>query len=193
MERSATARRQTLRAVGLALLLALVAAACGGEDGATEADPGSRPESQESGGLAKAAGDLPTGEFEMADGTTATFADLLDGRPLVVNYFASWCPPCRAEMPDLAAVHAEVGGRLGFVGIALQDTRDDAAELVELTGVDYPWGLDPTGEMLATLGGFAMPTTFYVSADGEIVGQDNGAIDADALRDRLADLFGVTA
>jgi hypothetical protein len=94
-------------------------------------------------------------------------------------------------MPDFAAVHADIGDRVGFLGLALQDTRDAAAELVELTGVGYPWGQDPTGEMFAALGGFAMPTTFYVSADGEIVGQDNGAIDGGALRDRLDDLFGV--
>lgn len=182
-------------AVGLVVLLGLVAAACGGGDdgGGTAENTGDRPASQESEGLAEAAGDLPTGEFEMADGTTVMFADLLDGRPLVVNYFASWCPPCRAEMPDFAAVHADVGDRVAFVGVALQDARDDAAELVEITGVRYPWGLDPTGEMLATLGGFAMPTTFYVSAEGEVMGQDNGAIDEAALRDRLDDLFGVPA
>jgi thiol-disulfide isomerase/thioredoxin len=180
--------------VGLAALLALVAAACGsGDDGSGAASGAARPQSQESEGLAEATGDLPTTELEMADGRSVTFADLRDGRPLVVNYFASWCPPCRAEMPDFAAVHTDVGERVSFVGIALQDTQDDAAELVETTGVRYPWGQDPTGETLATLGGFAMPTTFYVSADGEIVGQDNGAIDKDALRDRLADLFGVTA
>jgi thiol-disulfide isomerase/thioredoxin len=175
------------------VLLALVAAACGNGDDSAGDGAGDRPASQESEGLAEAAGDLPTDELELADGTTATFADLLDGRPLVVNYFASWCPSCRAEMPDLAAVHADVGDRVGFLGVALQDTRDDAAELVEITGVRYPWALDPTGEMLATLGGFAMPTTFYVSADGEIVGQDNGAIDGADLRGRLDDLFGVTA
>jgi hypothetical protein len=96
-------------------------------------------------------------------------------------------------MPDFAAVHGDVGDRVGFLGLAMQDTRDAAAELVELTGVAYPWGLDRTGEVFVALGGFAMPTTVYVTADGEIAGTDSGAIDGSQLRDRLADLFGVPA
>jgi hypothetical protein len=63
--------------------------------------------------------------------------------------------------------------------------------LVELTGVDYRWGLDLLGEIFAALSGFAMPTTVYVAADGEIVATDNGAIDTSQLRDRLASLLDV--
>lgn len=129
----------------------------------------------------------------MADGTVVALTDVLDGRPLVLNFFASWCAPCRAEMPDFAAVHRDVDDRVGFLGLAMRDTKDAGAELVELTGVAYPWGLDPTGEVFADLGGFAMPTTVYVAADGEVVGTDNGAVDESQLRDRLADLFGVPA
>ncbi len=183
---------RALRRFGLPIALALVAAACGGGGDATGVDA-DRPSGGESEGVAEGGGDLPSSRFELADGTTATFADLLDGRPLVVNFFASWCAPCRAEMPDFAAVHSDVGDRVDFVGLALQDTPDASAELVELTGVDYPWGLDPNAELFIAFGGFAMPTTVYVSADGEVVGQDNGAIDAGALRNRLDDLFGVPA
>jgi thiol-disulfide isomerase/thioredoxin len=180
------------RGLGWAIALSLIAAACGGtgDDGGNAAD---RPSSQESEGLADGGGDLPAAEVEMADGTTVALADVLDGRPLVVNFFASWCAPCRAEMPDFAAVHGDVGDRVGFLGLAMQDTREAGAELVELTGVAYPWGLDPSGEIFAELGGFAMPTTVYVAADGEIVGTDSGAIDEADLRDRLADRFGVSA
>jgi hypothetical protein len=56
-----------------------------------------------------------------------------------------------------------------------------------------PGALDPNAELFVAFGGFAMPTTVYVSADGEVVGQDNGAVDEDALRDRLNDLFGIPA
>lgn len=184
------ARGRAWRGLGLAIALSLVAAACGGGDDGNAAD---RPSSQESEGVAEGGGDLPSNEVEMADGTTVALTDVLDGRPLVVNFFASWCAPCRAEMPDFAAVHRDVGDSVSFLGLAMQDTRDAGAELVELTGVAYPWGLDPSGEIFAELGGFAMPTTVYVAADGEIVGTDSGAIDGSQLRDRLADLLGVQA
>jgi thiol-disulfide isomerase/thioredoxin len=184
------ARGRAWRGLGLAIALSLVAAACGGGDDENAAD---RPWSQESEGVVEGGGDLPSNEVEMADGTTVALTDVLDGRPLVVNFFASWCAPCRAEMPDFAAVHRDVGDSVSFLGLAMQDTRDAGAELVELTGVAYPWGLDPSGEIFAELGGFAMPTTVYVAADGEIVGTDSGAIDGSQLRDRLADLLGVPA
>jgi thiol-disulfide isomerase/thioredoxin len=174
----------------LALVLSLVAVACGGDDGGRAAG---RPSSRESGGEVVGSDDLPSSKVEMADGAMMALTDVLDGRPLVVNFFASWCAPCRAEMPGFAAVHGDVGDGVGFLGLALQDTKDAAAELVELTGVAYPWGLDPSGEIFAELGGFAMPTTVYVAADGEIVGTDSGAIDESQLRDRLADLLGAPA
>jgi cytochrome c biogenesis protein CcmG/thiol:disulfide interchange protein DsbE len=181
-----------LPGLGLAIVLSVVAAACGG-DGDEGGNAVGRPSSQESEGVAEADGDLPSVEVEMADGTTATLTDFVDGTPLVLNFFASWCAPCRAEMPGFAAVHRDIGDRVNFLGLALQDTNDASAELVELTGVAYPWGLDPTGEILVELGGFAMPTTVYIAADGEIVGTENGAIDESQLRDRLTDLFGVDA
>ena len=186
------ARGRAWHGLGLAVALSLIAVACGGAggDGGNAAD---RPSSRGAEGLAEGGGDLPSNDVEMADGTTVALTDVADGRPLVVNFFASWCAPCRAEMPDFAAVHGDVGDRVGFLGLAMQDTRDAAAELVELTGVAYPWGLDRTGEVFVALGGFAMPTTVYVTADGEIAGTDSGAIDGSQLRDRLADLFGVPA
>ncbi|MGH9249843.1 MAG: TlpA family protein disulfide reductase [Acidimicrobiales bacterium] len=192
MNGSSEARGRAWRGLGLAIALSLVAVACGGAggEGGNAAD---RPSSRESEGVAEGGGGLPSLEVEMADGTTVALTDVADGKPLVLNFFASWCAPCRAEMPDFAAVHRDVGDRVSFLGLAMQDTKDAGAELVELTGVAYPWGLDPTGEVFAALGGFAMPTTVYVTADGEIAGTDSGAISESQLRDRLVDLFGVPA
>lgn len=181
-----------VRVLVLVVAVAVTAAACSsGDDGVEEAGDG--PSIGESEGLTSEGGDMPSSEFAMSDGTMATFADFLDGKPLVVNYIASWCPPCRAEMPDFQAVYTDVKDEVTFLSIALQDTPEATAELVADTGVQYPWGQDPSGAMYAELGGFAMPTTFYVDADGSIVGRDNGMISEDALRNRLTDLFGVTA
>lgn len=189
MTPSAILRKRTPATVGVAVVVALGAAACGGSGSGTGGEDAGRA----AGPPAAEAGDLPATELQMSDGTTVTLPELLDGRPLVVNYFASWCAPCRAEMPELAAVHGELGSEVDFFGVALQDVPEASADLVDETGVEYPWASDTSGSLFAELGGFAMPTTFYVSADGEILDQDNGPIDESALRDRLDDLFGVTS
>jgi hypothetical protein len=95
-------------------------------------------------------------------------------------------------MPEFQEVFADVGSDVAFFGIALQDTESAAQELVELTGVAYPWGLDD-GQLYARFRGFAMPTTIYVSADGEVVGQSNGQIDEGRLRGQIRDLLEVDA
>jgi thiol-disulfide isomerase/thioredoxin len=177
------ASRRHLHRVALVLGLALVLAACGGNG--------------EGGGDGRADGPaglpgLPAEPFEMSDGSTATLAEFT-GQPLVVNFFASWCPPCRAEMPDFEEVHAAVGDEVRFLGFALQDSTGAAQELVEVTGVSFDWALDPDGAIYTGFRGFSMPTTVYISADGEILERDNGAIDISTLRDRIEDLFGVDA
>lgn len=175
----------------------MVVVACGGADG-DGAGPADEPDAvdapaatdERDGEVADApeASDLPDDEFEMSDGTMATFADFA-GRPIVVNFFASWCPPCRAEMPDFQQVHAAVRDDVQFLGFAMQDTAGAAASLIDDTGVTYEWALDPQGALFAEFGGFSMPTTVYVSADGEIVDRDNGAIDLSTLERRVEELL----
>lgn len=161
----------------LALLAtaAVVLVACGSDDGDAAPD----------------APDLPDQSFELADGSTATIADFV-GRPLVVNFFASWCPPCRAEMPDFEEVHAAVRDDVTFLGFAVQDRGGAAEALVDETGVTYEWANDPDGTLFTEFGGFSMPTTVYISADGEILERDSGAISRSDLVDRVERLFDVT-
>ncbi len=168
---------------GIAVVAALGLAACssaGTVGGSGQGEPG------DGGGA-----DLPTQELALSDGTMTTISDLVNGKPLVVNFFASWCPPCVAEMPDFQSTYEQVKGEVGFVGIDLQDTEQDGAKLIELTGVEYPWGLDPSGTLYAGFRGFAMPTTIYITSDGKIAGQDNGPISKKRLEDQIAEFFGV--
>lgn len=128
--------------------------------------------------------DVPFQYFDGRQGNLADFA----GRPLVVNFWASWCPACAAEMPDFERVHARVGDQVAFLGLAMQETDRAAAEsLVEETGVTYPLGLDPDGSIFNRFGGIAMPTTVFVDGEGTVVATHPGALFAEDLGEIIQD------
>ena len=130
--------------------------------------------------------------FDRLDGGTGTIADF-EGTPLVVNFFASWCPPCVREMPEFQDVFEQLDGRVAFLGLSQDQTPADALELVELTGVTYDVGWDPDLEVYRPTGSIAMPTTAFVAADGRLAEVFAGALDADALTARIETVLGVSA
>jgi thiol-disulfide isomerase/thioredoxin len=81
---------------------------------------------------------------------------------MVVSFWASWCPPCLAEMPDLEAVHQLADGQVAFVGVNTQDTQDRAEDLVDQTGASHNLVRDPDAALVRAVRVFAMPTTFSV-------------------------------
>ena len=113
------------------------------------------------------------------------------GRPLVVNFFASWCGPCRREMPALQSVYEDVDGKVAFLGIDNRDIRRDALDLVRETGVRYRLAFDPEGDAARAFGVLAMPTTVFVSAEGEMVDRVFGEMSEEQLRRTIQGLFGV--
>lgn len=127
---------------------------------------------------------LPYETFEGEQVTTGTYV----GKPLVVNFFASWCPPCVAEMPDFEAVYQEVSDEVAFLGLSSIESVDDALDLIDRTGITYDVGRDPTGDSFADVGGLNMPTTVFIDAAGTVVEVHAGVLTADQLRDRVESL-----
>ena len=154
-------------------------------------------------GLAIAAGDGPGGGPTTVAGQAPETVDYVNyetpdkllaghaGRPLVVNFFASWCAPCRAELPDLAAAHAKWGHQVDFVGVDFQEASEAAAaQLLYETGISYPIMEDPDGDLLRELGTLpTMPTTIFVTADSVIVERHHGLILADQLDERIEEII----
>ncbi|MGQ0433368.1 MAG: TlpA family protein disulfide reductase, partial [Microthrixaceae bacterium] len=110
------------------------------------------------------------------------------GTPVLVNFWASWCVPCRREMPALETIHREFAGRVDFIGINHQDDRDDALALVAETGITYPSAYDPRGATAVDYNLFGMPTTVFITADGRIAGRHTGELTEADLRTALEDL-----
>lgn len=111
------------------------------------------------------------------------------GQPVVLNFFASWCVPCRREMPAFEAVHQRVGDRVAFIGVDHQDNRPDALDLIRQTGISYPTGFDPDGTIAPEYGVVGMPTTVFISADGRILEQHTGALSESDLQASIDRLF----
>ena len=131
---------------------------------------------------------VPDETFSTLDGRLASFADY-EGRPLVVNFFAEWCQPCRDEMPAFEDVHEELGDQVAFLGINPNEPVDAARRIVEDTGVTYDIGRDPNGALMEAFSVTGLPATFVIAADGTIASSHPGALDADDLRAALAPLL----
>lgn len=165
--------------IGAAVVLAVVAG--GGSDSETSATPTTVA------GTATIPTTVGYVNYETPEELLAGHA----GRPLVINFFASWCAPCRAELPDLAAAHAEFGDRVDFVGVDFQEISErEAAKLLFETGITYPIMEDPEGRLLQELAGLpTMPTTIFVTADGEILERHHGLILSQQLNERIEEII----
>jgi cytochrome c biogenesis protein CcmG, thiol:disulfide interchange protein DsbE len=111
-------------------------------------------------------------DFSLQDlkGETITLSDLR-GRPLLINLWASWCPPCKAEMPDMQSVY-EAYQEQGFLILAInatfQDSASATASFVDEYGLTFPILMDTTGEVSRQYQMRALPTSFFVDREGFI-------------------------
>jgi thiol-disulfide isomerase/thioredoxin len=112
------------------------------------------------------------------------------GSVLVVNYWASWCAPCRAEQPDLTRVARGYADRgVAFLGVNVNDDRDSARAYVREFEVPYPSLFDPKAETAPRLGVVGLPTTFVLDRDGVVGYQRTGKTTAAGLSARLERLL----
>lgn len=117
----------------------------------------------------------PDFEIETFDGQALRLSDL-EGKVVVLNFWASWCPPCRAEMPSFERSWQEYREQgVVFVGVAMSDTEEDARGFAEEVGVTYPIGLDTTNEVARAYEVRSLPTTFFIGKDGLIERRLGGA------------------
>lgn len=115
----------------------------------------------------------------------------LRGQVVLVNFWATWCPPCRAEIPDLKALHAELHARgLTVVGIALDEQGADVVQpFVDEFAIPYPIALDDGTAADAFGGLFGLPMSFVIDAEGQVVHRALGVFPVDTMRPVLLDLL----
>jgi len=127
-------------------------------------------------------------EMQDFDGNTVAISDL-EGLPVVINFWSTWCPSCFAEMPAFEQVYQARRESVQFLGINLSEDVDAALSVVEETGVTYPLAWDPRGEVFAAFGGYGMPTTVFLDENGGVVEMYTGELTADELEAHIVEHF----
>ena len=122
--------------------------------------------------------------FLTTDGETATLADYR-GDPLVVNFFASWCAPCRAELPDFEAVHLANGDAVRFVGINHDLDEVTWRSFVAETAISYETVFQPNSEIWSAMEANGTPATAFISSDGELLHLWTGVLNDTKLQELI--------
>ena len=119
-----------------------------------------------------------------ADGNEVHLTDFV-GKPIVLNFWASWCGPCKMEMPDFNEKYLELGEEVQFLMINMTDGSREtvaiASEFIKESGYSFPVFYDTKMDAANTYGAYSLPMTFFIDAEGYPVARATGAIDAETL------------
>jgi len=175
------------------LVLAVAAIACG----SSSSESGSSivgDESSSSGGLAS---DFVITMFQGEDvvgGQEVSLHSLFGEKPIVINFWAGLCPPCRAEMPDLQEFNQKFQGRTLLVGVDLGQftglgTEQDARNLLAELEATYPAGSTSDPDVIRDYKVLGMPTTIFIDRDGKIFNKWTGALNGAFLEEKTLEML----
>ena len=135
---------------------------------------------------AKSLSSAPDENLVGLNAADTSIAALHDGKPLYLNFWASWCPPCVREMPHIDALYQKYGDQINFAAVTIDENTGDAQAYLAKSGVSVPVYTGNINGIAADYGLEAIPVSVLIAADGTVLAQTVGGMDASALEAFLA-------
>ncbi len=131
----------------------------------------------------------PEMTLALLDGDPVTLSHLR-GRPVVINFWASWCPPCRQELPALQAAYTRYGDRVEFVAVNVKETPETVSAFVQEAGLGFPVALDADGQVSdLSYEVRGLPTTLFIDSNGVVAARHVGPLDEGTVDNYLVSLL----
>ncbi|MCO6449256.1 MAG: TlpA family protein disulfide reductase [Caldilineales bacterium] len=130
----------------------------------------------------------PDFAIHLTDGTTTHLSDYR-GRPVLLNFWATWCPPCRLEMPDLEAAYKQYGDDLVVLGIDAGEAHESVATFQKEMGISLPLVIDPRQEVMAAYKTNSLPSSFFIDRNGRVRVRWIGLLTPDVLQEHLQQIL----
>lgn len=178
-------RKTLVYALFLISVIFLVSCSSGTEPGNTDTSIESK-EVSEGINIGERAPDVM---LDIVDGEPVTLSSF-KGKAVVLNFWASWCPPCREEMPAFEELHNEHSDALTVIGVNLQESDEDVTRFVDELGISFVIARDPESEVKRRYNVFTQPVTYFIDGEGIIVDKKFGPLTSEEINTKVSSLIG---